>query len=178
MNKDFKEIFSSQVISIVGGAVAGIALSVFTNRLEVVPGLLVLLPGFLGMRGNISGSLSARLGSAMHLGKLKPKLKNTKILRENILATLVLAIVVSTFLGLIAYAFTRFAFGIDFPKIILVSVLAGLISNFIQMPLTVLASFYLYSRGHDPDNIMGPYITTLGDIVSVASLLAVILVIA
>lgn len=177
MNKEFQEIFSSEVISIVGGVVAGIILSISVGRLEVIPGLLVLLPGFLGMRGNIGGSFSARLGSALHLGTLKPKLKNTGLLRDNILAVIFLAVIVSTFLGILAYLLTLFAFGINFPNIILISLIAGLIANLIQMPVTVITSFYLYSKGRDPDNIMGPYITTLGDVVSVVSLLIVIMVI-
>lgn len=177
MDKETGEILSSEIVAIVGGVIAGLILSIFIKRLELVPGVLILLPGFLGMRGNISGSLAARIGSSLHLGTLKPEFKNTRILRDNILAGLTLAVIVSLFLGFIAYFFTMFVFRVDYPIIILISLLAGLISNFVQMPVTVIVSFYLFSRGYDPDNIMGPYITTLGDVISVVSLLLVIMVV-
>jgi mgtE-like transporter len=177
MKKEIKEIFSAEMLSIAGGLFAGSLLAAYTQRLELVPGLLILLPGFLEMRGNISGSLSARLGSALHLGTLKPHFKNTKTLRENIIAAVILAAGISLLLGLVAYATTFVFFRIPFQEIIWIAFLAGIISNLIQMPLTIFASFKLYSRGNDPDNIMGPYITTLGDIISVVSLIIVTLVI-
>lgn len=175
-HKDFKEIFYGELVSLTGGLVAGFMLASATNQIVLVPGLFILLPGFLEMRGNISGSMSARMTSALFLKVAKPELKGNKFLRENVIAAFILSLVVSLLLGIISFAFSYYFFGISNQKIISVALLAGFISNFIEIPLTVLFNFWLFRRGHDPNNIMGPYVTTIGDIVSVASILIAVVV--
>jgi len=176
-DKKFKEIFCSQIVSIVGGLIAGTILAVYTNKLLLIPGMLILLPGFLEMRGNISGSLSARLTSGLFLGVVKPNKTKTKIVKGNILASFLLAIIVSFVLGVIAFSFIFIFFDIFAPKIILISLVAGILSNAIEIPLTLFFTFYLFSKGHDPNNIMGPFVTSTGDITSVVSLLIVMVLI-
>lgn len=166
--REFEEIFVSEFVSVTGGVLAGFLLAQATNRLEMIPGILILMPGFLEMRGNISGALAARLSTALHLGWLK---KHPRMLRSNIAAASILAITLSAFLGVVAYIGTLLFFKINYPKIILVALVAGIISNFIMIPITTKTTLWLFKRGHDPDNIMGPYITTMGDILSVVSLL-------
>ncbi len=166
--REFEEIFVSEFISVTGGILAGVLLASATNRLEMIPGILILMPGFLEMRGNISGALAARLSTALHLNLLK---KHPGILRSNIAAASFLSVAISTFLGLVAYVGTLLFFRINYPKIIIVALVAGIISNFIMIPVTTKTTLWLFRHGLDPDNIMGPYITTMGDILSVVSLL-------
>ena len=42
---------------------AGIPLGELTRNMSMLPGILILLPPFLAMRGNIGSSLGARLSS-------------------------------------------------------------------------------------------------------------------
>ncbi len=177
MNKDFVEILSSQFVAVTGGLLAGSMLAFFTNKLLLIPGLLVLIPGFLEMRGNISGSLSARLSSALHLGTLSPKSRNNKFLRSNILASWILVVLVSVILGIVAYLAILIFFKISEPRIIYVSFVAAIISNIIILPLTTNTTIWLFKKGYDPDDIMGPYNTSIGDITSVLSILVAIFII-
>lgn len=177
MDKDLKEILFAEVISITGGVFAGYLLAYQTQRISLVPGLFILLPGFLGMRGNISGSLSARLSSKLHLGKITPSLKDNKILKENILASFILGIGVSFILGVLAFLFNLTIFNQFFPKIILISLLASVLSQLIIIPATTLTCFFLFKKGYDPDNVMSPIVSTLGDFISVFSLILAIWVI-
>ena len=177
MMKDFKEMLSAELISITGGLIAGTILAFETNRLELIPGILILLPGFLEMRGNISGSLSARLASGLFLGALKPKIGKDRILLGNVVASIVLVILLSLILGFVVYLGSYYFFGISSMKIILVALVAGILSNFIEVPVAIVTTFWLFRHGHDPNNIMGPYITTVGDIVSIFSLLIAIAII-
>lgn len=172
--REFEEILVSEFISVTGGVLAGALIATYLDKIALVPGLLILLPGFLAMRGNISGSLAARLGAALHLGLLK---KHPGLLHRNAWAAFTLSIVVSAILGLVAYAGTWLFFHIHHPQIILVAVIASIISNIILIPLTTKTTIWLFNHGHDPDNIMGPYITTVGDIVSVVSLIIAIVVV-
>ena len=174
--REFEEILVSEFVSVTGGILAGALLAVYLDKIALVPGIMILLPGFLEMRGNIAGSLAARISAALHL-KLIDQNGNPRIVRANNLAAFALSIVVSAILGLVAYAGSWLFFKVHAPKIILIAVLASVISNVILVPLTTRTTIWLFRHKLDPDNIMGPYITTVGDIVSVISLIIAITVV-
>ncbi len=171
IDKDFLEIVSAEFISVTGGVLAGVLLTLLTGKIELIPALLILLPGFLEMRGNISGSLAARLGASLHLKKIRTNLKSNKLLNENVIASIILAIIVSIALGIIAYLITYFIFDINNTNIIFIALIASILSTIIEIPLTVITTFWLFKHKYDPDDIMGPYVTTIGDVVSVISLI-------
>lgn len=179
-DKNFKEIFSFQIISIAGGLIAGIILAIFTDKLFVIPAILILLPGFLEMRGNISGTLAARISSGLFLCLIDPYKKNlfrTKIIKGNLMASFLLVIFISLILGFIAFSFSYLVFNIFIPQIILLSLIGGIIANIIEIPITLFMTLYLFKKGHDPNNIMGPLVTSTGDIISIISLLIALIVI-
>ncbi len=175
LKKEYEEIFVAEIISISGGLLAGTLLAFHINQILLIPGLLILLPGFLELRGNVSGALAARLGTALDLKKMKPTLNN-KIVNQNIIASFIEVLVVALALATVAYVVTYFFFGAATPKIFLIAIVAALISNLIEVVATTFAVFAIYRAGHDPNNIMGPYVTTTGDIISVLSLLFAIVV--
>lgn len=177
LRHDFKEILGAEIISTTGGLFAGLLLASFVGKLSIIHGLLIFLPGFLEMRGNISGSLASRLSSGLFLGVVKPKFRGSRVLKGNVVASFLLVVIVSLFLGLIGYLVSYFVLGVNAPQIILIALIAGTISNLIEIPLTIATTFWLFKKGHDPNNIMGPYVTTLGDIVSIIALLIGILVV-
>lgn len=177
VTKSVKEILPVEIISITGGLFAGAMLSFAADKIFLIPGLLILLPGFLEMRGSISGSLSARLSAGLFLGAIKPRIATSKILKGNVVASFTLVVFSSLFLGLLAYFASYYFFGIADTKIIFISLFAGILSNVVEIPLTILMTFWLFRHGHDPNNVMGPYITTTGDIVSILALLIAIVVI-
>jgi mgtE-like transporter len=175
--KDFDEILTAEMASTAGGLAAGTMLAFITNQIELIPALLIFLPGFLEMRGNISGSLSARLSSALLLGVTKPKVRKNRILRGNVAAAMLLVIVVSVILGAVAFFANGIFFGVYDYRIIGIAFIAGLLSNMIEIPLAVLTTFWIFRHGHDPNNIMGPYVTATGDISSIISVFIAIVII-
>jgi len=176
-DKSFREIFLSQVVSISGGLIVGTVLAVYIDKILLIPGMFILLPGFLEMRGNISGSFASRLSSGLFLHVINPKKFGTKMIRGNLFAAVLLAIIVSFALGIVAFLFNYFLFHAYTPEIILIPLIAGIIANVIEVPLTLFFTFYFFRKGHDPNNIMGPFVTSTGDITSVISLLIAILII-
>jgi len=176
-DKDFWEILTAEFLSVTGGIIGGILLSVLTNKLEMIPALLILLPGFLEMRGNIGGSLAARLSADLHLKKISAKLKETSILKDNVLASSILAIFIALILGLLAYLSVYLIFGINNTNIIFIALIASVLSLILEMPLTIVATFWLFKHGYDPDDIMGPYVTTIGDVFSILALIITVMVI-
>ena len=170
-DKNFKEIFTSELVSIIGGLIAGTLIAIHTDKLLLLPGMLILLPGFLEMRGNISGSFASRLSSGLFLGVIKPNKIKTHIIKGNLIASFILAGMVSLLLGCLAFGFNYFVLHIVYYRIIFLPLIAGLIANAIEIPLTLFATFALFKRGYDPNNIIVPFITSTGDISSIIALI-------
>ncbi len=165
---ELRQILAAEFVSLTGGLLAGLMLSSIKHEIALVPGLLILLPGFLEMRGNLSGTLSARLSSALHLGTID-SLKS-QITKDYIMSTIILTLLLGTSLGVIAYA-ANILLGLNYPNIILISIMASILSGAFMIPVTVYFVFFLFKKGYDPDNIMGPYVTTIGDIICMVSLI-------
>lgn len=176
-NKDFWEIVSIQLISVIGGLIAGTILALYTDKIFLIPSILILIPGLLEMRNSIDGSFASRLSAGLFLHVINPKHTKTKIIKGNLFAALFLGIIVSLVLGLTAFIFNYLILDIITPKIILIPIVAGFLANLIELPLTLVATLALFKRGHDPNNIMGPFITSTGDIISVISLLITLFII-
>lgn len=144
-----------------------------TNTLIVLPGLLVLIPGAIGMRGNIFGALGSRLGSNLHIGILSPQLKKSSVLNQNIISAMILTVIMSIFL---AFAAKGFCILLGFESISIVdftviSVLGGIFSGALLLPATILISIKSYENGWDPDNVTTPLIAAFGDLFTIPSIL-------
>ncbi len=151
-----------------GAIVAGSTLGLMTDLFQKIPGLLVVIPAIIAMRGNISTALGSRLGSAYHLGLIdKDNLWNTD-LKQNILGSLTLSLTMSFIIGLLAYI-SSVILGANPNALTLISIvlLAGLLSAFILTLMTIIIIFFVFKRGWDPDNITGPALATFGDIVTI-----------
>ena len=163
-----KESFIALLICALGDLFAGIILGNMTFFLETFPGLLVIIPGAIGMRGNIFGSFASRLSTNLHIGMISPKFEFSEQLNNNIISSFVLTLVLSLFLAIIAKFFCiLFNYGsistIDF---ILISVIAGVISNLIMLP------FKSFNHGWDPDNVTTPIIAAVGDLFTLPAIIA------
>ncbi|MGZ7049742.1 MAG: magnesium transporter [Methanobacterium sp.] len=167
------ETFIALFICAIGDLIAGIILSGMTNTLAIIPGLLVLIPGAIGMRGNIFGALGSRLGSNLHIGTLSPELKTSKVLNQNIISAMILTIIMSIFL---AFAAKGFCILLGFQSVSIVdftviSVLGGIFSGALLLPATILISIKSYENGWDPDNVTTPLIAAFGDLFTLPSIL-------
>lgn len=171
-----KEGFIALLICVIGDLIAGIILGNMTYFLEKYPGLLVLIPGAIGMRGNIFGAFGSRLSTNLHIGILTPEFKKSEILVSNILSSLVLTFILSLFLAILAklicvlFGFNSMSL-IDF---IIISEVGGFISNIIMLPITMLISLKSFENGWDPDNITTPLIGAFGDLFTLPAIIVAI----
>jgi len=151
-----------------GGIVAGSTLGVMTDILQSIPGLIVVIPAIIALRGNISTAFGSRLGSAYHLGIIDAENMWNDELKQNIIGSLVLSFLISIIIGILAYGTTILFFDIhpDPLKLISIVLLAGVISAIILTLMTIVIIFIVFKRGYDPDNITGPALATFGDIVT------------
>lgn len=168
-----KEGLIALLICAIGDLIAGIILGKMNFFLETFPGLLVIIPGAIGMRGNIFGSFASRLSTNLHIGIISPEFKLSDELNYNIFSSFVLTLVLSLFLAIVAkglcilFNFQSMAL-IDF---ILISVIAGVISNLIMLPITMIVSFKSFEHGWDPDNITSPIIAAFGDLFTLPAII-------
>lgn len=162
-----REALPFEIIATLGGVVAGIIFSGMTKEMQLIPGLIVIAPAVLGMRGNISCTLGSRLGSAIHMG-LITKIENNPELTNNIGGSLLLSLIISAILGLMGH-FVTIAFGLESAgalKLMFIAVLAGVSSGLILVVVAVFLALGMFRFGFDPDNVVTPAIATIGDIVS------------
>ncbi len=177
-NSVIRESLIALLICAIGDLFAGIVLGKMTFFLETFPGLLVIIPGAIGMRGNIFGALGSRLGSNLHIGLLSPEFKKSEILTENILSSLILTLILSIFLAFIAkgicilFNFRSMSL-IDFT---LISFFAGVISSIIMLPITMSISLKSFQHGWDPDNITTPLIAAFGDLFTLPSIVLALII--
>lgn len=151
-----------------GGIVAGRTLGEMTELIKNIPGLIIIIPAIIALRGNISTTFGSRLGSAYHLGIIDADNLWNEELKQNIIGSLILSILISTIIGFLAYiaSIIFFNFTPNPIKIILIVILAGILSGIILTLLTIGIIFAVFKRGYDPDNITGPALATFGDIIT------------
>src|SRR5260370_26901257 len=92
------------LVSSGGDLLAGLTLGAITHTLQDLPGLLVLVPAAIGMRGNIFGALGSRLGTPIHTGQFRLGRRAETLVGQNILASLTLTLSVSAALAVPAKA--------------------------------------------------------------------------
>jgi mgtE-like transporter len=164
----FKQSLPLLILCGFGGLIAGNTLTFMLDLFEKIPGLLIIVPGIIALRGNISTAFGSRIGSAYHLGIINAENLWNDSLKQNIAGTLILSIFVSILIGILSYVTTIFIFHI-YPnpiKLIGSVIIAGVISGFILTMLTVGIIFLVFKQGYDPDNITGPALATVGDIIT------------
>ncbi|MGB9131246.1 MAG: magnesium transporter [Methanosarcina sp.] len=167
-----REALPFELIATVGGVVAGIIFSGMTNELEMIPGLMVIYPGVLGLRGNISSTLGSRLGSAIHMGLITGFDRDNPELTNNISGSLLLGLISAIFLGFLGH-FVTLALGFESAgafKLVLICVISALTSGVILSFVAVLLAIGMFRYGFDPDNVVTPSIATIGDIISMLML--------
>ena len=173
-----KESLIALLICAVGDLVAGIILGKMTFFLETFPGLLVIIPGAIGMRGNIFGSFASRLSTNLHIGIISPEFEFSEHLNHNIFSSFVLTMVLSLFLAIVSKILCILLHqpSMNLIDFILICVIAGIISNLIMLPITMLVSFKSFEHGWDPDNITSPIIAAFGDLFTLPAIIASIFI--
>ena len=170
----YREALPALSASLVGGLVAGVVLGGMRAELRAVPGLLVLVPALLATRGNVYSSLGARIATALHQGLVEPRVRGgDPRLRSAVAAAIANGLLASTFAATATYVVLSALSAAPAPLSTLVgiAVIAGLFSGVTLATVVVLVVFAGYRRGYNPDTLVGPLVTTTGDVFGIAFLL-------
>jgi mgtE-like transporter len=160
------------VISTAAGFVAGLTLAHITGTLAAFPGLLILIPAAVGMKGTIFGAIGARLGTANAAGVLEINLEPGGVLRRNVDVAILTTFSSSLWLALLA-RFAGALFGqpsISLWDLAVISIVGGAIGSVLVLTITVGLSALSYRLEWDLDSVSTPMVTALGDMTTLPSL--------
>lgn len=158
------------LVGLCGFLASGALLASYTDILLQVPGLIALVPASNALRGDIFGPLGARLGTYLHTGLLRPHLRRSRVLDENLLAAATQSVLMAFLLSGLAWGTLTLlgvsVVGLDF--MLFVAVVSAAAAGTVLSLAAFLLSSVAFRRGLDPDNLNAPFITAGGDVLSVA----------
>jgi mgtE-like transporter len=153
--------------------VAGAVLGSLTHTFERRPGLLLLVPAAIGLRGNVFGSLGNRVSTSIHAGDVQLRLRRSTMLGQNVLAAGALTLGMSVVLVLLA-ALVSVGLGlghtIGLADLALVSVGGGALASLPVLAATLGLAAGAVRFGWDLDNVTAPLVSTLGDVLTLPAL--------
>ncbi|MEZ5238714.1 MAG: magnesium transporter [Microthrixaceae bacterium] len=161
------------VVNSASSLVAGVVLGSIIYRFEELPGLLLMVPAAIGLRGNIFSTFGNRISTAVHTGEFTPTLRRETLFGQNVLATMSLTVVLSLVLAVVARV-VAMVFGVENPigilELVLISMVAGVLASLVVLAASVLLSIMAVRRDWDLDNLVAPTVSTLGDVVTIPCL--------
>jgi mgtE-like transporter len=160
-------------IGLVATLVAGLFLSLSRGSLERFPGLLVLIPAAIGVRGAIFGALTARLGTGMLTGQYTPEVRRDSFLGRQLEGATYLSVATALLIAVVAWTASAV---LDLPSIDLLRLTAvSLVGAIVSSAVMALAAVFLTraadARGWDVDDVGAPMITAAGDLVGLPALI-------
>ncbi|MFB0558330.1 MAG: magnesium transporter [Candidatus Bathyarchaeia archaeon] len=151
------------------GILAGSVIAIHYSFITANPWTLVVYPGILSIRGAIGGVYSGRLGTALHLGTIRPTFRdNTKESMTLLSSIITLTLISGLILGIVASLFLYFFVKVsthDVLLTILVIVATMAVSILVISPITYVISIFSFKKGLDPDVIVYPIMSTVADVI-------------
>ena len=152
----------------IGGLIAGFMIALQLGIFQISPWAIALYPAIISVKGVITGLITGRLSTALHLGTVYPKfVGNTSTFYRLIGAMVVLTLATSATISAVSIVFGTLFWGItiaDFPAILTVMV-ATLSLGLIISLITIKVTFASFKKSLDPDTIVYPAISTVVDII-------------
>jgi mgtE-like transporter len=167
------------LLTSVTGMVAGLTLAAAEDMLERLPGLLLLVPAAIAMRGNIYGALASRLSTALHIGTYETELRRHSFLGRQIEATTLLTVGLSVITAILAWVLGA-AIGLDpisIWKLVVISTVGGVLASVVLLLVTVALSLVSQRRDWNLDDVGAPAVTVAGDILTIPALLGAALIV-
>ena len=158
----------------VTSVIAGVVLGRSHERLAELPGLLLLVPAAIALRGNIFGALGSRLGTAIHAGTFRLSLRSSSVVGQNVWASMVLTLVLSLVLALLASAVASnlgVEGAIGVADYVVVSVVGGTLASVFVLLVALGMATGSVRWGLDPDNVTAPIVTAAGDLLTLPALI-------
>ncbi len=155
---------------------AGQILKSNAEFLYLMPIFLISFPVINSVSGNIGSVLGARLASGLHVGYIKLSIKDKKM-HDNLFTALFIGVITYTLLAIVIYfiaIFVGFEMTISLIKFAGIVLVSGIILISLVSAVSVLTAFISFKRGLDPDDMVAPVVTTVGDVMGILFLFLII----
>jgi mgtE-like transporter len=165
--------FFALLISSGGDLVTGVTFATISNTLYLLPGLIVLVPAAIGMRGNVFGALGSRLGTMIHTGTFRVSRRVDTEVGQNLSGAILSSLATAALLAVLAKLMSEMLVhqrSISIADFMVVSVIGAILSSAVVLVLTVAVAAYCANRDLDLDNVAAPIVTAAGDMVTLPSL--------
>lgn len=152
---------------------AGLILSGSEERISRLPGLLLLVPGAIALRGSTFGAFGARLGTALAVGTYEPELRPGSWLWRHVEAVSVLTLVTSVEAAFFAWGVGQVLDRLTVPlaDLIVISTVGGVLASVVLLVVTLGLARASARRGWSMDDVAAPAITATGDLLTIPALL-------
>jgi mgtE-like transporter len=153
--------------------VAGAFLGSITGTFERYPGLLVLVPAAIGLRGNIFGTFGSRISTTIHSGTFRLSTRPDTVLGQNVLAAGILTLAMSLLLAVVTKGISL---GVGLEDTIsvfdlaVISIVGGALGSIVVMAATLGLTAGAVRYGWDLDDVNAPLVSTLGDVLTLPAL--------
>jgi len=165
------------LICLIPGLMAGLVIDSQVETLITSAALLILLPAFLNEGNALSGILTSRLSSMIHMGTLQPDRFPSRMAGANFLIVYMLSIPVFMMLGLAAHwlAIISGASSPGLPLMLGISLIAGLITASILNVLCYYIAVGATRLDLNPDDHSIPLATSTMDMIGTMVFVALVL---
>lgn len=144
--------------------------------LSLFPIFLISIPVVNGVGGNLGSVLGARLASGLHVGYIKLDVKDKKM-HENLFTSLFIGVIAYAVLAILIYSIASFGgviMGISLIAFVSVVLGAGILLVCVISLVSVFTAFLAFKKGLDPDDVVAPVVTTVGDVLGIMFLFLLI----
>ncbi len=169
----YRDSLVAMLLASIASIVSGITLASITGTLEDLPGLLLLVPAALAVKGNVFGALGSRLGTSIHTGTFRLTARLDSVVGQNTAVALALSLVTSVLLAILAKT-VAIVFSVaptmSLVDFIVISTVGGLLASVVVLAITLLLAGGSVRHGWDLDNVVAPLVNAVGDLVSLPAL--------
>ena len=146
------------------------------DMLILFPVFLISIPVINSVGGNIGSVLGARLASGLHVGYITISLRD-KEMHENLFYSLLIGFITYIILAIVIYYMALLGglrMGIGLIEFVAILVSTGFLLICVVVLMSVLTAFLSFKRGLDPDDVVAPVVTTVGDTLGIIFLFLLI----
>jgi mgtE-like transporter len=163
-------------IAVVIEIFAGQILQGNQTMLLTFPIFLMSIPVVNSVAGNIGSILGARLASGLHVGYINYTLKD-KRMHQNVFTAFLIGLFTYVILAILIYFIASFGgiqVGIGLMEFVSIIVGVGVLLILVVCLGSVVTAFWSFKKGLDPDDMVAPVVTTLGDTMGIVFLFMLI----
>jgi len=140
-----------------------------------LPIFLISIPVVNSVSGNVGSVLGARLASGLHVGYITNSYKN-KEMHHNLIISLFIGFFTYFILAIVIYLvalFSNILEDITLIKFVSILLVTGFLLILVVSIVSVFTAFISFKRGLDPDDMVAPVVTTVGDFMGIIFLFVV-----